>query len=166
MTKRFATVAILLLAFLGLADSVYLTQSETNGSPLLCDINSLTGCNIVAQSPYSQFLGIPLAEYGLLFYVVLFVIAALELAVLHHLVRRVMQGLAMAGFLMSAYFVAIQLFVIKALCIYCLLSAFIVLCIFFLAFLLEPIRKSPPQTGSPVPPPASPRPRFSMPPSA
>lgn len=166
MAKRIATWAILVLAFFGLADSAYLAKSEMNGSSLLCDINSLTGCNIVAQSEYSQLFGIPLAELGLLFFAALFAVAAFEIVVLHRLARRVIQGFAAVGLLMSAYFVVIQIFVIKALCIYCILSAGIVLLIFLLSFLLEPVRTSPSQSPPHVPPPTPPRPHFSMPPPA
>lgn len=166
MKKRVATGAILFLAFCGLADSAYLLQHATAGSPLLCDPTvTLTGCNIVAQSPYAYLFGIPVAEYGLIFYGLLFFVAAFELLLFHHLVRRMMQGLSLLGFAMSVYFVGIQFFVINALCIYCLASAVIAFLIFTLAFLLEPVRKNGMQASyTPEPPPR--HPHLSMPPSA
>ena len=75
--KRAGVVAILILAFCGLADSVYIAQHEMSFVPLLCGADGLTGCNIVAANPYAHLFGIPLAEYGIFFYSLLFILAAL-----------------------------------------------------------------------------------------
>lgn len=158
--KRVGVVLILILAFFGLADSIYLTQSELSGTPLLCNIQNLSGCNIVATSQYSYVFGIPLAEFGILFYAVLFILAALEIVLYDQLLRRALQGIALIGIIASLYFTFIQIFVIGAFCIYCFASAFIALFIFVLATLIEPVRRRARQT-----PPASP-PHFSMPPAA
>lgn len=160
--KRAGVVLILLFAFAGLADSAYLAQHELNGTPLLCSIQNLSGCNIVAQSPYSVLFGIPIAEYGVLFYAIVFVAAALELALFDRLLRRALQGLATIGVLISLYFVLIQVFVIGALCIYCLGSALLTLCIGIVASMLEPLRRAP----LPEPFVLASRPPLSMPPTA
>lgn len=160
--KRAGVVLILLFAFAGLADSVYLLQHETTGTPLICSIQNLTGCNIVAQSPYSNLFGVPLAEYGVLFYIIVFATAALELVLFDRLLRRVLQVLASVGVLASLYFVLIQVFVINALCIYCLGSALLALFICITASLLEPLKRSPPLPPFSRPP----APPFSMPPAA
>lgn len=146
--KRWGVIFILLLAFCGLADSAYVARQETAGAPLLCDIGSLSGCNVVAQSPYSKVFGIPLAEYGIVFYAILFALAALELTIYDRLLRRVLQWAAAFGFLASLYFTFLQVFVIHALCIYCLGSACIALLIFLSASLIEPIRR--PADGNPA----------------
>lgn len=139
MMKRAGVAAILVLAFFGLADSVYLAQHEATGTPLLCTIENLSGCNIVAQSPYSDFMGIPLSEYGVLFYTIVFILAALELVIFDQLLRRVLQGLSLIGIVASVIFTMIQVFVIQALCVYCILSALITLLIFSIASFLEPV---------------------------
>jgi uncharacterized membrane protein len=136
--KRAAVIAILFFAFCGLADSAYVLQHEADGTPLLCNINALGGCNIVAQSPYSKFLGVPLAEYGVIFYGMIFALAALELAVFDRLLRRVLQGFALFGIAASLYFTFVQVFIIKALCVYCLGSAVVALLILAAASLIEP----------------------------
>lgn len=146
--KRFGVVLILLAAFCGLADSAYLTQHEVNGTPLLCNINGLSGCNVVAASPYSHIFGIPLSEYGLLFYGALFVLAALELALFDYVLRRALQLVALFGFLASIVFTGLQVFVINALCVYCMASALLALLIFLFSFLLEPVRRT--QTTQPM----------------
>ncbi len=139
--KRAGVIAILVLAFFGLADSAYLTQHVISGTPLVCNIQSLSGCNIVASSQYSKILGIPLAELGVLFYGVLFILAALELVLFDQLLRRVIQVAAVVGALASIYFTSVQVFLIGALCIYCSVSAGISILILLIASFLEPLRR-------------------------
>lgn len=163
--KRIGVGIILVLAFLGLADSSYLASHAASGTPLLCNIGNLSGCNIVAQSPFSHFLGVPIADYGLLFFGMVFVLAALEIALFDRLLRRVLQGLAVIGFLASVYFTAVEVFLIQALCVYCLVSAGITVLILVFASLIEPVRSTAYEASESeevqrVPPP------FSMPPSA
>jgi len=140
--KRLGVAIILLLAFLGLSDSLYLRMHEMSGTPLLCDIESLSGCNTVAASAYSNLFGIPLATFGVAFYALLFVVAALELVLFNQLLRRIIQGLAGVGILFSLYFTFLQAFVIEAFCIYCLASAIITFFILLCASTIEPLRKS------------------------
>lgn len=139
--KRAGVVGILFLAFCGLADSAYLAQHELSGTPLLCNIQNLSGCNVVAASQYSYVFGIPLSELGVLFYSVIFVLAALELVIFDQLLRRALQAISLVGVVFSLYSTLVQMFIIDAFCIYCLVSAFITLLIFILASLIEPIRR-------------------------
>lgn len=137
--KRTGVVLILILAFCGLVDSAYIALHEMSGTPLICDINNLSGCNTVVASPYSYLFGIPLAEYGILFYSIIFVLAALELVVFDQLLRRVLQGVSLIGVIASAYFTLVQIFLIKAFCVYCLASALIAVFILILSTFIEPI---------------------------
>ncbi len=141
--KRAGVVLILVLAFCGLADSAYLTQHELTGTPLICNIQNLSGCNTVAESQYSSIFGIPLAEFGVLFYSIVFVLAALELFLFDRLLRRLLQGAALVGVLASLYFTGVQIFLIGAFCIYCTVSALITLFILIFASLIEPVRRQP-----------------------
>lgn len=155
--KRTGIIFIIFLAFCGLADSMYLAQHETAGTPLLCNIQGLSGCNVVAQSSYSHLFGIPLADYGILFFAILFVLAALELVLFDQLLRRVIQAVALGGFLASIVFMIIQVFLIGAICVYCTASAAITLIVFITAWFIEPIKKRvlPPTPANHLPmPPA------------
>ena len=156
--KRMWVVAILFLAFWGVADSAYIAQNEINGTPLLCDIQGISGCNIVANSQYAYLFDIPLAEYGVLFYGIIFVLAALELILFDRLLRRVLQGMSIVGVIASLYFTFLQIFFIGAFCIYCVASAIIALLILVFASRIEPLRKVALQQ-----PPA---PHLRMPPTA
>lgn len=140
--KRISIVLMLLLAFCGIANAAYIAQNESSGTPLLCNLENLSGCNIVVASPYASFLGISVAEYGVVFYSIIFVLAALELFLLSAFVRRLLQGISLLGVIASACFVLLQIFVIKAFCIYCTISALISLLIFVCASVIEPLPKS------------------------
>jgi uncharacterized membrane protein len=159
--KRVGVVLILILAFCGVADSAYITEHALNGTPLLCSIQNLSGCNIVASSQYSHIYGIPLAEFGVVFYGIIFILAALEIVIFDQLLRRFLQGISVIGVLFSLYFTAIQVFVIEAVCIYCFISALIALCIFILATLVEPVRM---RSRAVQPPSSNVPPQFTMPP--
>jgi len=81
------SVSILVLSFLGILDAGYLTVKHYTGAYIPCTI--LEGCNAVAQSEYSSVMGIPVAFFGLLFYVAVFI---LTMALLDS--KKTWQGLA------------------------------------------------------------------------
>ncbi len=143
MHKRWAVGLILVLAFCGIALSAYLSSSERSGNALICSIESLSDCNAVITSEYSKVLGVPLADFGILFYTILFVIAAFELILFNPALRRVLQLFAVAGIAVSIWSVYIQQFVINARCIYCLSSAVLTVLILIFASLIEPLRRRP-----------------------
>ncbi len=140
--KRIGVVCILIFSFFGIADSAYLAQHAASGVPLLCNIQNFSDCNVVAASEYSQLFGIPLAQYGVVFYGILFVLAALELVMFNRSLRRVLQVVSLIGILFSFYFTFVQASLIGAFCIYCLASAVLALLIFVCASFIEPIREA------------------------
>lgn len=114
---------VLLLSFIGLADSWYLAESAMEGSSLSCSIGAgLDGCNIVAESEFSRVFGVPLALYGVGFYGLAFVVAALLFFAQSRFLYLALLALGGFGFAASLYFLYLQLFVIRATCIYCILS--------------------------------------------
>lgn len=132
MNQHLLLGLILVLAFIGIADSWYLAETALNGIAPACDVTILSGCQQVAQSPYSKLFGVPLGVYGTLFYSSVFAVAAL--LVLYRK-RRVYLGLYMlgiGGFCASLVFVLIQAFLIGSFCIYCVLSAVISVALFAL----------------------------------
>ncbi len=141
--RRAALGIILLLTFFGIADTAYLSQSEHNGVPLICNVQSLSECNSVVTSPYSRLFGLPLADFGLMYYIVLFVLIVVELWLPNSVLRRLIQLAALVGFVTSAYSVYTQLAVLHAICIYCMASAGTTFIIFPFALLLEPLRRKP-----------------------
>jgi uncharacterized membrane protein len=125
MNSSLYRISITALASLGLIDALYLSDMALTGSELTCTITGLDGCNVVAQSAYSQFLGLPLAVYGVMFYSLLLLAIIVSLYRVSTGMRRLVFMIALAGAFFSTYFMYLQFFVIKALCIYCMGSAFI-----------------------------------------
>jgi uncharacterized membrane protein len=129
MNKR--VLAIALLAFLGMVDTFYISIMRRQG---LVQCHVTHGCNEVLLSQYSKFAGVPLALYGLAFYLAVFSCAVFHLTGSARWMHLVFWG-ALAGFLVSVALTSIQAFVLKAYCEYCLFSALLVTLIMTLSFL-------------------------------
>jgi uncharacterized membrane protein len=120
-------------AVLGLVDSWYLARSAYEGLSLTCNISGLDGCNTVAQSAYSHLFGIPLGAYGVVFYALVLSAAIIVRSTSSVPSARALLALSIVGVVASAIFVGIQVFLIQALCIYCLGSAALSLALLFAA---------------------------------
>jgi uncharacterized membrane protein len=125
MNSTLYRTSIIVLTSLGLIDALYLSDMALTGSELACSIAGLDGCNVVAQSVYSKFLGIPLALYGVIFYSLLLLAIVVSIYRISAGTRRLVFLVALAGALFSTYFMYLQFFVINALCIYCMGSALV-----------------------------------------
>ena len=121
--KSGTTLFLMGLVIIGLADSFYLFYKYINADPINCLL--FDGCNTVAQSQYSHFLGIPLPTFGVLFYAVMFLLIFFLMRHDNLLIKRLSLGGAIVGFIFSLYFTYLQGFVIQAFCIYCLISALV-----------------------------------------
>jgi uncharacterized membrane protein len=126
MSRRTLLHILIVLAMLGLADSLYLASHAASDTALFCDIGAgLDGCNQVAQSPYSRPFGIPLAYLGVVFYLLLLIAAFVAVGKEHRHVHKALLAIAVLGALFSVGFLYIQFALIQALCIYCIASAVI-----------------------------------------
>lgn len=114
-------VPFVLLAAIGFADSAYLTAQHVRGVVPPCTL--LHGCEKVLTSPYAQVAGVPVAVLGLVYYGVLLVLLTAFLDTRNRRMLHLACWLTTLGFLVSAYLVAVQVFFIRALCPYCLVSA-------------------------------------------
>lgn len=128
---------VLALSFIGVADTWYLAYSALTDTALSCGINVIDGCNTVAQSEYSRLLGIPLGLYGVAFYVLTFILAAVLLAAPKRILAKGLYALSGIGLVFSLYFLGLQVFVIKALCVYCLVSIALSLLNFAFAYQIQ-----------------------------
>ena len=112
---------ILLLGFLGFIDTLYLTYEHFTGAPVNCSI--LNGCDKVLTSSYSSILDVPLALIGTLYYLLVLALMAAYLGQKNKAVIKYLLGLTSLGFIISLFLVYLQFFVLKALCLYCMISA-------------------------------------------
>ncbi len=137
MSTRNILIGLLIaLSLFGLVNAVYLTQTALSGAELSCNIDGLDGCNIVAQSPYSLLFGIPIAVYGVAYFFFVFLIGTLLFFYRSRVYYLALCTLSVIGVVMSGYFIMVQFALIKAVCVYCLLSALTVLLIAILSYLL------------------------------
>jgi uncharacterized membrane protein len=119
---------LLVLAVVGLGVSSYLSYTHWAHASVAC--GGLGSCNEVNNSKYAEVAGIPVAFLGALSYVALI---ASALAWLwwrpSGLAWPVMffWGLSLVGALYSAYLTYVELFVLGAVCVYCVASASIIL---------------------------------------
>ena len=111
-------VVLLVLAVVGGLISAYLTWTHFAGLTPVCT-GSGEGCETVQSSRYASILGIPVALLGLLAYgglvfsAILWKEAGVYLGFL----------ISLVGTLFSAYLTYLEIFVIGALCQWCLASA-------------------------------------------
>ncbi|MCX8009416.1 MAG: hypothetical protein N3A54_07025, partial [Patescibacteria group bacterium] len=118
------------LSFLGILDSLYLTWEHVSGAIPPCGVGIFADCGKVLKSPYAMVFGIPLSVYGLGFYILEFFLALWSWK--SFLAKKFLTITTAFGFLFSLYLVSLMVFVIQALCLYCLLSALISTVLFFI----------------------------------
>ncbi len=127
-------MAIALLSLAGVFVSLYLYLHKLGViGELACGTG---GCETVQLSPYAVQLGIPVPLIGVVGYGVLFglAIAALQRPDQTHW-PRLLRWLSGGALLFSGYLTYLELFVIHAICRFCVASAIIVLLIFVVASL-------------------------------
>ncbi len=154
MQHKLYSALLILLSLIGIADATYLSYTALTNTALTCNIKGLDGCNTVAQSVYSHLFGIPLAVYGVAFYVLFFVLACAVLFFSRAWLVKSLVALGVIGLVASIIFELIQVVLIKALCVYCLVSAVtsFFLCIF--AVLLWKAASHTPKPNQELPPDA------------
>jgi uncharacterized membrane protein len=128
--------AIALLALVGIFVALYLWLHALGfGGPLKCGTG---GCETVQTSPYAVLFGIPVAAYGVVGYLALFVVALLALrpaAVADGKWNLLLLGLSTVGLLFTLYLTYLELFVIHAICRWCVGSAVVIAVIWVVAVL-------------------------------
>lgn len=119
---------LLVLALFGMTLSAYLSANSWFGShAAYCGAGS--DCDLVQTSHWSMLLGLPIAFFGFLNYALLgFIALRVKKTVLHFAYAWVV---ALVGLGVSLYLTAISLFVIEAVCVYCLASLALMAASFF-----------------------------------
>lgn len=111
-----SAMAVIAIAGVVVTGILLFGASSSSGLPY-CSAGS--GCEVVQNSAWSSFLGLPLALWGLATYIVLGICSQLRSAERR---RSSLIITATMGFAISAYLTAISAFSIKAYCVYCLVS--------------------------------------------
>jgi uncharacterized membrane protein len=95
-------------------------------------------CETVQMSRWATFLGLPVAAWGVAFYAVVFAVAfagTLERFAESRALNMTLLALTTWGVLFSAWLTYLELFVIHAICRWCVVSAVLAVILFVLAWL-------------------------------
>lgn len=124
--------AILILALAGAAVSAYLTTVHLADRPVFC--GGLSSCDAVATSEYSDVGGVPVALFGLGAYAAIaaLAVAAWRSAWAVWAVPAILLTAAI-GTLYSAYLTWVEIAILEAVCMWCAISAVIIVVITGLA---------------------------------
>lgn len=110
----------MLVSLIGLGDSIYLTIQHLTGQSVRCTVT--TGCSAVLSSQYATIAGVPTAAFGALAYFTAFSLATLA-AFGYERARTALVILVTLMLIMTLWLLYVQMFVLRAYCEYCLLSA-------------------------------------------
>lgn len=142
--KSYVPYSFLIFSAIGLMDSTFLTMEHLKGEIAPC---SLSKCELVLTSQYSEFFGIPTAFFGVLYYLAIFVLALavfllddsknekklkslmnkyskLKAVEPKDFVLTLISIFSFAGMITSLLLIYVQYSIINAFCQYCMLSAF------------------------------------------
>ena|SRR3989344_1938042 len=132
-------ILFLTLSLLGFLDASYLAIKYYQGEVPTCAF--FNGCDIVTTSKYAVILGVPIALTGAIYYLTLFILAILSLDMQKPIFMKSATAIAGAGFLFSLWLIYLQIFVLNALCLYCIISAISSTSLFIIGLKLN--KKSP-----------------------
>lgn len=113
--------AFVIVAFAGFVDALHLTVSHFQSSPLNC--NFLDGCDVVTSSEYATWGPVPVSLVGAIYYISAFFLSLTYITNKNERFLEIALGLSGLGFFASFWFVILQVFIIEALCLYCMISA-------------------------------------------
>ena len=111
-------IILAVLDVIGLLVAGYLSVVELSGGVPTCGF--ITGCEEVAKSQYNNFVGIPVAVFGVFLSVALL---GLALAWWKTDIYGLLLGhyaLSLVGVIFDGWFLYLQVFVIQAVCIWCI----------------------------------------------
>ncbi len=125
--------AFLIASFIGFFDATYITAKQYLGTPFNCFIN---GCEDVIASQYATIGNIPTALLGVIYYLIIFIFVVAYLDTKKRFFINFIAKFVVVGLIASIWFLFVQFFIIKALCLYCLISAGVSIILFILGILV------------------------------
>lgn len=132
---KYLIYLLYLFAFLGVLVSAYMWYEYSQPEEITCQ---LEGCQAVRESEYSKLFGIDIPVYGFAFYLSI-AIFAMRLLTSYKVQEweKAIFILAITGaFAFSIYLTYLELFVIFAICQWCVISALLSLGIYFVGYIL------------------------------
>ena len=120
MSDRSLRVIAGLVALAGIAVAGYLTWVHYDETALVCVAGG--GCETVQQSSYAEIAGLPVALLGLGGYTVVLGLILWDAPY----ARLAAASLALVGLAFSVYLLVLQLFVIDAVCVWCMANDLVI----------------------------------------
>lgn len=121
------------LVIIGLAVSVYMTIYKYTGNDGMCLGSG--DCSAVNASRFSEVNGIPVAVFGVIGYAAILIVHFYESR--NEFLRRngtlMIFGMSLAGFAFTLYLIYLEMYVIHALCPFCVTSQAAMTLIFILS---------------------------------
>jgi uncharacterized membrane protein len=125
-----------LVALAGIFVALYLTLYKLGYiGTLACAVGS---CETVQTSKWATFLGFPVAVWGVAYYVAVLAISLAGLTPAlaeHRRVSQVLVAMTGVGLLFSLWLTYLELFVINAICQWCVISAILAMALFVICWL-------------------------------
>jgi uncharacterized membrane protein len=123
------------LAFLGVLDATYLLVYKLTNNPAMCLGSG--GCHDVNFSPYSEIGGIPVSVFGIVAYLVIGVILIMEprFKIAQENGSLAIFGISLVGVAFTVYLTWLEIYVIHAICPFCVVSAVIITLIFIFSII-------------------------------
>ncbi len=145
--KTLISLLIVLVSFLGILDAGFITYEKLRHIVPPCQPGF--ACATVLESKYAYIGPIPLATLGLFFYSTVFIFAILNFVEITHVkilglklhTHDILFGLALFGAGFSLYLFLIMAVILKAWCLYCLISALLCATNFFLNIFLWRLKR-------------------------
>lgn len=125
------------LAFVGFLIAGYIHVTKKNASPLVCPLEG--SCDAVIHSDQSSLFGIPVELLGAVYYALMgtvYIFFFLFPSELHEWFPYSLLVVTALAFLFSLYLTAVQAFVLKHWCTWCLFSAGICVMMFLITVIV------------------------------
>jgi uncharacterized membrane protein len=141
--RKISTRIIQVAALIGLLDSIYLAYVKIASAPIYCT-PGLGDCEVVNASRWSELFGIPLGVYGMAGFGLILLVTTYGMRInwVASYTDLILFGISTTGFFFSLYLTGIEIFVLKTVCQWCLLSA-IAITVIFVTTIIRLVVKSP-----------------------
>lgn len=130
----------IVLGCIGLADSIYLSWIKLTNTLAVC--GGIGDCESVNNSRFAEIGGFPIALIGAVGYLAILTVLVLDdrKPAWRDGLRLTFFGFTLTGTLYSLYLTYLEVFVLRAICPYCVISAIAMIALFLIAIML--LRKS------------------------
>ncbi|HVZ11391.1 MAG TPA: vitamin K epoxide reductase family protein [Candidatus Paceibacterota bacterium] len=142
LTPRLIPKAVwagMIVALIGFADAFYLTLTHYQNKIPPCTVG---GCETVLTSPYATIGSVPISLVGVLYYAAVLGCLMLFFQFGAQKWLRMWRGASTIAFLVTLVLVSLQLFVIHAICLYCMASAIVATTLFVLSLYATKVPKT------------------------